>query len=261
MQVRGVDAAGEQQFAVLLPHGADPTVLAHDLGYVVERPLDARRDADSELVLSFVVRPVTDEARPGQRPAGRDAGLTLGATEEPVVRQRVAAYAVVVSDLGLLATQYSSRTAVDGRWGMPGGGIDPDEEPGAAVVREVHEETAQHVELGPLVAVQTSHWVGRSPSGSGRGLPRRAAGLPGHLRRTERAAGAGRRRHHRRRPLGGGDPLALGHLDGQLARGAGAAAPPLSPDSHQRRRVLRQRHPQWGRHAVGRHPKNHWGRL
>ncbi len=165
MQVRGVDAAGEQQFAVLLPHGADPTVLAHDLGYVVERPLDARRDADSELVLSFVVRPVTDEARPGQRPAGRDAGLTLGATEEPVVRQRVAAYAVVVSDLGLLATQYSSRTAVDGRWGMPGGGIDPDEEPGAAVVREVHEETAQHVELGPLVAVQTSHWVGRSPTG------------------------------------------------------------------------------------------------
>jgi 8-oxo-dGTP pyrophosphatase MutT (NUDIX family) len=165
MQVRGVDAAGEQQFAVLLPHGADPTVLAHDLGYVVERPLDARRDADRELVLSFVVRPVTGEARPGQRPAGRDAGLTLGPDEQPFVRQRVAAYAVVVSDLGLLATQYSSRTAVDGRWGMPGGGIDPDEEPGDAVVREVHEETAQHVELGPLVAVQTSHWVGRSPTG------------------------------------------------------------------------------------------------
>ena len=33
------------------------------------------------------------------------------------------------------------------------------------MVREVHEETAQDVELGALVAVQTSHWVGRSPGG------------------------------------------------------------------------------------------------
>lgn len=165
MQLQGVDGSGSERFALALPHGADPGVLAHDLGYVVERPLDAGRDADGELVLRFAVRPVAGEARPGQRPAGRDAGLTLGPDEQPEIRQRVAAYAVVVSSRGLLATQYSSRTAVDGRWGMPGGGLDDGEEPGAAVVREVHEETAQDVELGPLVAVQTSHWVGRSPNG------------------------------------------------------------------------------------------------
>jgi 8-oxo-dGTP pyrophosphatase MutT (NUDIX family) len=165
MDVRGVDATGTERFAVPLPHGLDPAVTAYDLGFVIERPIDAHRDATGELVLRFAVRPVVAEVRPGQRPAGRDAGLTMGAGEEPIIRQRIAAYAIVVSERGLLATQYSSRTSVDGRWGMPGGGIDPGEEPGAAVVREVHEETSQHVELGALVTVQTSHWVGRSPSG------------------------------------------------------------------------------------------------
>ncbi len=163
--MRGVDAAGGERFAVPLPHGLDPTVVAYDLGFVIEGPIDAYRDATGELVLRFAVRPVEDEVRPGQRPAGRDVGLMVAAGEEPIIRQRIAAYAIVVSGYGLLATQYSPRTSVDGRWGMPGGGIDPDEQPGAAVVREVHEETSQHVELGALVAVQTSHWVGRSPGG------------------------------------------------------------------------------------------------
>jgi 8-oxo-dGTP pyrophosphatase MutT (NUDIX family) len=165
MDVSGVDASGNQRFAVPLPHGLDPAVTAYDLGFVIEHPIDAYRDPAGELVLRFAVRPVVEETRPGQRPPGRDVGLTVPVDEEPLVRQRVAAYAIVVSECGLLATQYSSRTSVDGRWGMPGGGIDPGEEPGAAVVREVHEETAQVVELGALVAVQTSHWVGRSPSG------------------------------------------------------------------------------------------------
>jgi 8-oxo-dGTP pyrophosphatase MutT (NUDIX family) len=163
MEVRGVDESGTDRFAVPLPHGADPTVVAYDQGWVVERPLDALRDDSGELVLRFAVRPVGEEGRPVQRPTGRDVGLELAAGEEPVVRQRVAAYGVVLSERGLLATQYSDRTAVDGRWGMPGGGIDAGEQPAATVVREVHEETAQTVELGELVTVQTSHWLGRSP--------------------------------------------------------------------------------------------------
>ena len=165
MEVRGVDGTGAQRFAVALPHGADPTAVVHDQGWVVERPIDAYRGPSGDLVLRFAVRPVGTETRPSQRPTGRDVGLQLRPGEEPVVRQRVAAYGVVLSDRGLLATQYSDRTAVDGRWGMPGGGIDSGEEPEAAVAREVHEETAQTVVLGPLVAVQTSHWVGRSPAG------------------------------------------------------------------------------------------------
>jgi 8-oxo-dGTP pyrophosphatase MutT (NUDIX family) len=63
----------------------------------------------------------------------------------------------------LLATEFSARTAVPGRWGMPGGGIDDHEQPRDAVLREVAEETQQVVTLGGLVEVQTSHWVGRSP--------------------------------------------------------------------------------------------------
>ena len=46
---------------------------------------------------------------------------------------------------------------------MPGGGFDENEEPVAAVLREVYEETAQSVVLAELETVQTSHWVGRNP--------------------------------------------------------------------------------------------------
>ena len=58
-------------------------------------------------------------------------GLTcvLIAWKVPVTRQRVAAYAVVLSQRGLLATEYSDQTAVPGRWGMPGGGMDDHESP------------------------------------------------------------------------------------------------------------------------------------
>lgn len=162
--MRGIDGSGALRVAVPLPHGADPTVVVHDQGWVAERPLDAFRGPDGDLVLRFLVRPVTSEQRPFQRPSGRDPGLVLAPGEAPAARQRVAAYGVVLSERGLLATQYSDRTAVDGRWGMPGGGIDAGEEPAAAVCREVHEETAQAIELGALVAVQTSHWIGRSPA-------------------------------------------------------------------------------------------------
>lgn len=146
-----------------LPHGADPGVLAWDAGFAVVRPLDALRDDDGELVLRLLVRDVEDEPRPHERSTGRDTDLVVDADQEPEVRQRFAAYAVVQSSRGLLATEYSDRTAVAGRWGMPGGGIDPGEDPRAAVLREVAEETSQTIELGELISVQTSHWIGRSP--------------------------------------------------------------------------------------------------
>ena len=140
-------------FAEVLAHGVDPAVLAHDRGFTVLRPLSADRDPDGELVLRLLVRPVRDEPRPLVPPRGQDRDLQLPAGTEPEVRQRFAAYAVVTSSLGLLATEYSDRTAVSGRWGMPGGGIDDGEQPRAAVLREVGEETDQQVELGDLVAV------------------------------------------------------------------------------------------------------------
>jgi len=164
--VVGVTEQSGDAFEVRLDHGADPDVLAFDRGYVVIRPLDANRTSSGDLILRLLVRPVRDEARPVVRRQGRDAGLVLSGKVRPVVRQRFAAYAVVTSSRGLLATEYSGRTAVTGRWGMPGGGLDDHEPPTSAVLREVAEETSQEIILGELIKVQTSHWVGRSPYGT-----------------------------------------------------------------------------------------------
>jgi 8-oxo-dGTP pyrophosphatase MutT (NUDIX family) len=170
-----LEESGEVAFRLPLDHGAHPDVAAYDQGFVLLQPIDAHLlgpiDAsllDDDLVVRFDVRPIQGEARPQHQPRGRDLALSSGVDlgdVEPVRRQRVAAYAVVTSSRGLLATEYSDRTAVAGRWGMPGGGLDPGEEPVAAVLREVMEETSQVIELGKLAAVQTSHWVGRSPRG------------------------------------------------------------------------------------------------
>ncbi len=166
MLVIGLTEHGGHAFEVVLDHGGDPDLLAFDRGYVIVRPVDAIPDSSGDLILRLLVRPVVDEPRPQVRSQERDAGLVLGEDARPAVRQRFAAYAVVISSLGLLATQYSSRTAVTGRWGMPGGGLDDHEPPASAVLREVAEETSQEIILGELVKVQTSHWVGRSPYGT-----------------------------------------------------------------------------------------------
>jgi ADP-ribose pyrophosphatase YjhB (NUDIX family) len=164
--VVGVTEDGAHAFEVILDHGADPDVLAFDRGYIIVRPIDATRASSGELILRLLVRPVDDEQRPRVGRQGRDAGLVLGDGIRPMVRQRFAAYAVVISSRGLLATEYSGRTAVTGRWGMPGGGLDDHEPPTSAVLREIAEETSQEIILGELVRVQTSHWVGRSPYGT-----------------------------------------------------------------------------------------------
>jgi 8-oxo-dGTP pyrophosphatase MutT (NUDIX family) len=164
--VIGITEPGGHAFEVFLDHGADPDVLAFDRGYVIVRPVDATRDRSGDLILRLLVRPIVDEPRPQVRRQRRDTGLVLGGDVRPRVRQRFAAYAVVISSRGLLATQYSGRTAVIGRWGMPGGGLDDHEPPASAVLREVAEETSQEIILGELVKVQTSHWVGRSPYGT-----------------------------------------------------------------------------------------------
>lgn len=161
-----MDENGVVRFSAVLGHGADPEALAHEHGCTPVRPLEAWRDPDGTLVLRLLVAPGTDRAATSVATRGRDRDLVIPDGVVPEVRQRFAAYAVVRSPQGLLATEYSARTAVGGRWGMPGGGLDDGEEPTDAVLREVHEETSQTVVLGDLVRVQTAHWVGRSPRGT-----------------------------------------------------------------------------------------------
>ncbi|ASR56939.1 NUDIX hydrolase [Cellulomonas sp. CW35] len=67
------------------------------------------------------------------------------------MQQRVGAYAVVVDGGQVLLAHWASR----GIWTVPGGGIDPGEDPRDAAVREVAEETGYDVALDALLGVDS----------------------------------------------------------------------------------------------------------
>jgi 8-oxo-dGTP diphosphatase len=65
--------------------------------------------------------------------------------------QRFAAYAVATDEhRRVLLTRVAPNYPGAGRWHLPGGGTDYGEQPGAALIRELHEETGQ---LGRLIAL------------------------------------------------------------------------------------------------------------
>jgi 8-oxo-dGTP diphosphatase len=67
---------------------------------------------------------------------------------------RVAAYAVVIDaeDRLLLAHWNEGRRAA---WTMPGGGLEPGEDPERAARREVREETGYKVEIDELLGIHS----------------------------------------------------------------------------------------------------------
>lgn len=152
--------SGRDEVSFRLRHGQEPAAGLAARGW---RAGAVRAEGVlGDLVLRYDVTP----AEPVPEAAGpQGGGLTPEERAVARPRQRVAAYAVVVTDGALLLTLLSQRTGAAGRWTLPGGGVDPAEEPVAAVVREVHEETGQDVEDVHLLEVVTAHWVGVSDRG------------------------------------------------------------------------------------------------
>ncbi|QHT55138.1 NUDIX domain-containing protein [Cellulomonas sp. H30R-01] len=68
---------------------------------------------------------------------------------------RVSAYAVVVDQRGMLLSRLAPMVGVGPKWTMPGGGIDPYEDPADAAVREVREETGYDIALDELLGVSS----------------------------------------------------------------------------------------------------------
>lgn len=95
----------------------------------------------------------------------RPSGTARATQPVEVVRQRLAAYAVVTSERGVLLTQLSTQTGRPGLWILPGGGVDAGEAPDAAVMREVWEEAGQDVHRVVLHDVSSSHRVGEGRGG------------------------------------------------------------------------------------------------
>lgn len=78
--------------------------------------------------------------------------------------QRVAAYAVIrrFTDAGeeILLSRIAERIALHELWTLPGGGLDHGEDPRAAVVREVHEETGLDAQVSDTARVYSAHMTG-----------------------------------------------------------------------------------------------------
>ena len=145
-RVRGVDNAGRVLVEEVVPHGIDPAAVLQAHGH--DPVWTGSEVGDDELVLVYRVRP-------GVRP-------------QP--HQRLSAYAVVQADYrgvpSLLLTSFARRVPVrNGTWGLPGGGLDPGEDPVSGAEREVWEETGQHVRAVEPLDLVSRHWTGRAPGG------------------------------------------------------------------------------------------------
>lgn len=84
--------------------------------------------------------------------------LTKLAARTSLRRSRVAAYALIHENGRILLCRLSNQVPRwEGYWTLPGGGIEFGEEPAAAMVREVQEETGLKVRMTSLAGVDSIH--------------------------------------------------------------------------------------------------------
>ncbi|SEC39241.1 ADP-ribose pyrophosphatase YjhB, NUDIX family [Nocardioides exalbidus] len=76
-------------------------------------------------------------------------------------RQRVAAYAVMLREregrVEILLSRLAPKVSRTELWTLPGGGVDHGEDPRAALVREIHEETGLDATVGETARVYSAH--------------------------------------------------------------------------------------------------------
>lgn len=68
---------------------------------------------------------------------------------------RIAAYGVIVRDGQVLLAHWNWPEAGIAAWTLPGGGIDPCEDPADAAVREIREETGYEARLDALLGISS----------------------------------------------------------------------------------------------------------
>ena len=167
IRIEGVTLTGDTVASFVLPHGADPSEQLQARGWNLTGVTHAFTPPGSDGVTIRLA--VVAEVDGGDRHttwALTATGEILPDGVEPIVVQRIAAYAVIPrGDETLLTRLAPSVRGAAGRWTLPGGGIDRGEDPSVAVRREVWEETGQHLGEIHLLDVSTSHWIGQAPSG------------------------------------------------------------------------------------------------
>lgn len=85
---------------------------------------------------------------------------------------RISAYAVITDDRDRLLLPHWMEEGFGSGWTMPGGGIDPGEDPADAVVREVFEESGYVAEVDQLLGIDNLVIPGdrRTPSSGREGI-------------------------------------------------------------------------------------------
>ena len=129
----------------------------------VDQPTDLARFVAADELNDLALRPFTanalghPDAAAEERPEDPGGLPSFHAVPQPDGlhrAQRFAAYAVVKDPQGrILLTRIADGYPGGGRWHLPGGGTDYGEQPGAAVIREIAEETGQRGRLLDLLGV------------------------------------------------------------------------------------------------------------